>query len=147
MAAYKKILAPADFSCVSSVAVHRAVEIAKAYSASLILLYVVEHFPEDIPVDRIGPEDEDPKDYLTNRAMRELHKLAEELEGIEPRLEVVTSTRSAKAEIVAFAEQENVDLIVIGTHCGPGLFGMLGSTANGVMHAARHDVLVVRSSE
>jgi universal stress protein A len=145
MTAYKKILAPTDFSCVSDVAVQRAAQIAKANGASLTLLYVIEHFPEDIPIDRIGPEDEDPKEYLTHRALRQMEKLAAGLPGIEPRLEVIPSTRSAKAEIIRHASEQDVDLIVIGTHCGPGVLGMLGSTANGVMHAARHDVLVVRS--
>lgn len=49
-----------------------------------------------------------------------------------------------KQEIVRIAEQENVDLIVVGSHGRHGLALLLGSTANGVLHYAKCDVLAVR---
>jgi universal stress protein A len=145
MATYNHVLATTDFTPVSEKAARRAAEIALANGARLTLLYVVEHFPADIPIDRIGPEDEDPEAYLTRRAHEDLQRFAADLSEVEPRLEVVVSVYSARAEILSYAQGHGVDLIVIGTHGGRGMFGMLGSTANGVMHAAHQDILVVRA--
>ena len=46
--------------------------------------------------------------------------------------------------ILDVAEQENVDLIVLGSHGRHGIKLLLGSTANGVLHHASCDVLAVR---
>jgi len=145
MATYAHVLATTDFTSVSEQAAQRAAEIARANGARLTLLYVVEHFPADIPIDRIGPEDEDPQTFLTRQAHQDLQRFAAGLSGVEPLLEVVASVYSAKAEIVSYAQEHGVDLIVIGTHAGHSMLGMLGSTANGVVHAAHQDVLVVRA--
>jgi len=51
---------------------------------------------------------------------------------------------SPKLEIVRIAEENNVDLIVMGSHGRHGLALLLGSTANGVLHYAKCDVLAVR---
>lgn len=42
------------------------------------------------------------------------------------------------------AEEEGVDLIVVGSHGRHGLGLLLGSTASGVLHGAKCDVLAVR---
>jgi universal stress protein A len=146
MTTYKHVLAPTDFTPVSNKAVQRAADIARMNDARLTILYVVEHFPADIPVDRIGPEDQDPYTFLTQRARQDLQKFAANIVGIAPQLDVLSSIASAKAEIVNYAQAHGVDLIVIGTHAGHGILAMLGSTANGVVHAAHQDVLVVRAN-
>ncbi len=46
-----------------------------------------------------------------------------------------------------FAKQDNIDLIVVGSHGRHGLALLLGSTANGVLHGANCDVLAVRVKE
>ena len=47
-------------------------------------------------------------------------------------------------EIHHLAEEEGVDLIVMGTHGRHGLGLLLGSTANAVLHGVKCDVLAVR---
>ena len=47
-------------------------------------------------------------------------------------------------EIVRIAEQEHIDLIVVGSHGRHGLALLLGSTANSVLHHAGCDVMAVR---
>ena len=47
-------------------------------------------------------------------------------------------------EIHAAAVEISADLIVVGTHGKRGLRAVLGSTASGVLHGARSDVLAVR---
>jgi universal stress protein A len=46
--------------------------------------------------------------------------------------------------ILDVAEQENVDLIVLGSHGRHGIKMLLGSTANGILHHSKCDVLAVR---
>lgn len=50
----------------------------------------------------------------------------------------------AADEIKEFANENNVDLIVMGTHGKTGIKLLLGSTANAVLHGAKQDVLAVR---
>jgi universal stress protein A len=49
-----------------------------------------------------------------------------------------------EAEIHRVAEELEADLIVVGSHGRHGLALLLGSTANGVLHGAKTDVLAVR---
>lgn len=46
--------------------------------------------------------------------------------------------------ILDTADEEHADLVVIGSHGRHGLGLLLGSTANGVLHRAKCDVLAVR---
>ena len=52
-----------------------------------------------------------------------------------------------KLEIVRYAKEINADLIVIGSHGRGGVQRLLGSTANGTLHRAPCDVLVIRASK
>jgi len=47
-------------------------------------------------------------------------------------------------EIHRFAKDNDIQLVVIGTHGQKGLQLLLGSTANAVLHGAGCDVLSVR---
>ena len=63
---------------------------------------------------------------------------------IQLRTKLITST-SAVGGIVAFAEKENIDLIVIGTRGRSGLKKLLlGSVASGVVSYAHCAVMVVK---
>ena len=53
-------------------------------------------------------------------------------------------TGSPAREIHRFAEEQGVDLIMLGTHGQKGVQLLLGSTANSVLHGAGCDVLAVR---
>jgi universal stress protein A len=63
--------------------------------------------------------------------------------GIAPDQAAVAVGRPA-SEIRAYADKIAADLIVIGSHGRHGIAGILGSTANGVVHGTARDVLVVR---
>ncbi len=142
---YSHILLATDLSPASEAAAKRAADLAKRYQTRVSALYVVEHFPENIPIDHIAPENVDPKEFLRNSGRDALSKVVRDL-GLE-RIEqhIVVSARSAKYEIIQFAKQQNVDLIVVGTHSRHGIMGVLGSTAMGVLHDGACDVLTVRT--
>jgi len=141
---YKNILLAADFSEAGEAAAKQAGILAERLGASLTLLHVLEHFPEDLPVDVIPPEDVDPQTYLIDRIRSQLEKLSVLIGQPGAALEIVVSTNSANREIVRYAQKNNIDLIVVGCHSQRGIMAMLGATANGVMHAATVDVLAVR---
>lgn len=57
-----------------------------------------------------------------------------------------TPIGSPADEIHFLAEENKVDLIVMGTHGASGLKLLLGSTANAVLHGVKCDVLAVKIS-
>jgi universal stress protein A len=145
MEGYRNIVCPTDFSHHCRRAAERAADMARRYGAQLILLHVVEYFPEDRSNMEIAPEDADPAAYREEKASAALADFAQHL-GYDKLAQVVRiSTYSAKHEIVHFAEEQNTDLIVIASHGRHGITSILGSTAYGVNHSAPCDVLTVRA--
>jgi len=144
MVSYRNILCAIDFSPSSEAAVDRAAALARSTGAQLTLLHVVEFFPEDRSNEQIAPEDTDPAHYRMSRAREGLAEQARRLGENRVAQEVVVSERSAKYEIVHFAEERKMDLIVVASHGHHGIRALLGSTTDGVLHAASCDVLAVR---
>ena len=73
---YVHVLVAVDFSPFSNLATRRAAEIARISNAGLTMLHVVDYFPEDVPLDVVAPEDEDPADFLHRHAADQLAALA-----------------------------------------------------------------------
>lgn len=145
---YERILVATDFSPVSEVAAQQAVDLARQYGAELIFLHVIEHFPEHLPHYRIAHEEMDPENFITDRAEKDLAALCARLGKSDATREVRLTTQSAKAEIVHFATERKVGLIVIGARGRHGLMNILtGSTATGVVRAAPCDVFVIHEQE
>ena len=147
MDGYQNILVAADFSNAGENAAKMAVALASRFGASLTILHVLEHFPEDLPVSVIPPENIDPEEFLTNRARGDLEKLSARIGQPGAILEVVVSTHSARREIVKYAQGHGIDLIIMGSYGKDGILGRAGSTANSVMRTANIDVLVVHPTE
>jgi universal stress protein A len=144
MQTYERILCAVDFSAISNSASARAVALALQFGARLTFLHVIEYFPENLSNVIIGPESIDPAEYNKAEVHKNLTELAERLGFKEARCEVSFSPHAAWHEIVHFAGQENVDLIVLGCHGHHGVATLLGSTSNGVVNRAPCDVLTVR---
>jgi universal stress protein A len=142
MSTYKHILSAVDLSEDSKPVARRALELQGLGAARLSLLHVVEPVPIDMPDDFILPERAELEDYVVETARDKLNRFAEEL-GI-PEQARFLEMGSAKTEIARFAEDNGVDLIVLGSHGRHGLQLLLGSTANAVLHVAPCDVLAVR---
>lgn len=146
MDAYKKILVAIDFSDVNTVAVERAKILVRQDNAKLVLLHVIEHFPYDGPLTSAVPENIGQDHQLVHKARAKLNEFACAHELGNAQQEVRITTRSARKEILRFAEVHGVDLIMVAPH-GRGLIGALGSTAMGVLNGATCDVLTVRELE
>lgn len=76
------------------------------------------------------------------RAKTKLDEIANKF-GIKPE-NVYLKVGNAADEIKKLANENQADLIVIGTHGRSGFKLLLGSTANAVLHGAQQDVLAVR---
>ena len=145
MAGYQQLLVAVDFSQECRNVVRRASEIAAQNGASMTLLHVVEYtstiYAGDIPL----PEDLELDQRLADQAAEKLGALVAEL-ALGP-VEQLVEIGVPRREIARLAEERGVDLIVIGSHGRHGLQLLLGSTANGVLHQAKCDVLAVRVGE
>lgn len=127
-----RILLPTDFSEFSSEATTYACAFAEQFDAELHVLHVLE-----------GPQaaDTEVKEVFEG-AMAEV---------LDPKWEegrkVVKATAEGAAflEIIRYAKEHDIDLIVMGTHGRTGLVHLLiGSTAENVVRKAPCPVLTVR---
>lgn len=141
-----RILAATDFSACSHEALEYAGELAKRFSAELHLLHVADD-PNTLLPHSGGTI---PAAALANAAVQTdeaLRRAAEFLEqaGRQVHRSVIRGTPFL--EIIRYAREHDIDLIVIGTHGRTGLQqAMIGSVAERVVRKAPCPVLVVRAS-
>jgi universal stress protein A len=139
-----RILVPVDFSDCSKAAVDEVAALAPPLGATVDLLYVWQPIPmpHGIPPWRGQPEE---PEFDRARAAVLLNQLAETLRarGVAVGRELIGGGDPGE-EIDAVSEQEDYDLIVIGTHGRSGFRRLLlGSVAAHVVQHARRPVLVV----
>ncbi len=140
---YRHILLAADFSEHGKTVSAKAKQLAEQNQARLSLIHVVDYLPvTDATYGPIIPFDVDLTEELTKIAEQRLAALGKEL-GVDKAHQWL-EIGSPKLEIVRMAEENQVDLIVVGSHGRQGLAILLGSTASGVIHHAQCDVLAVR---
>lgn len=142
MGKYKNILLAVDFTPEVGAVTHRGRELAEQNDAKTSLIHVVEYSSSSYPADLPLPVALDLDHRLKNRAEVELKELA--ITHGFPDAKRYVEFGVPKHEIVRVAEEETVDLIVIGSHGRHGMQLLLGSTANGVLHSAKCDVLAIR---
>lgn len=144
----KRILVPTDFSDCSESAFTLASALARRYGAELHLLHVVVLFADD-PND---PEARFPESEAAYRRLEAASKAA--LDSLMARSDAAELTvhrvqRYAVApapEIIGYASENDVDLIVLGTHGRRGVRRfLLGSVAEETVRAAHCPVLTVRA--
>lgn len=145
MSTYQHVLVAVDFSKDNRAIVERAMEVAQRNIAKLTLLHIVEYASIAYSGDLIMPEEVMVDKELVQQAETQLSELKDSLNL--PQADTAVEIGSPKHEIVRVAEERDVDLIVIGSHGRHGLQLLLGSTANGVLHLAKCDVLAVRVTE
>lgn len=142
MSTYQHVLVAVDFSKDNHAIVERAMEVAQRNTAKLTLLHVVEYASIAYAGDLVMPEEVMMDKELMAQAEKQLVDLKNSLQL--SKIDTAVEIGSPKHEIVRVAEERDVDLIVIGSHGRHGLQLLLGSTANGVLHQAKCDVLAVR---
>lgn len=142
MVSWNRILVPTDFSETSEAAVRHGVDLARAFNAGLILLYVGDavrevatEFPLGLDASQVDADRE------------RLLRLMSPADQAQVHPEFVMVAGSPAAEIVRCAEEREVDVIVMGTHGRGGVTHLLlGSVAEQVIRTAPCPVLVIRNT-
>ncbi|AEH39343.1 universal stress protein [Halopiger xanaduensis] len=140
---FDRVLVPTDGSEHARIALERGVEIAAETGATLHLLSVVD-------VTRYGADSETDAlvDRLEEDAKDALEAAAESAtaDGVDVRTAVTVG--SVHREISAYAETEDVDLLIMGTHgrSDPER-ELLGSVTERVLRTAPAPVLTVRARQ
>jgi universal stress protein A len=142
MQAYSHILLAVDFSNNTDAIFERALNMRKALNARLSLVHIVEFVQFDFSSELTMPQELELDQELLELADKRLQQLGEKY-GIADG-ERIVSQGNTKREILRIAEEQKVDLIVIGSHGRAGIQLLLGSTANAILHGAPCDVLAVR---
>lgn len=143
MSDYNKILVGVDFSSIGDTVASRAFELASRSNAQLTFLHVVEYLPPFLADEPIAsPYWVINEQELVEQAKNNLKKFAQKY-SVAPECQLV-EVGTAKTELCRIAEEQQMDLIVVGSYGRHGLGLLLGSTANGVLHHAPCDVLAVR---
>jgi nucleotide-binding universal stress UspA family protein len=143
---YRNIVIATDGSENSKRAISYGIEIAKLSGATVHALYVVDTvYFSSIPMDAGW---ETMYETLRGEGEKAISEVKErgEIAGVEVR-EVLLEGHPSN-EIINFAENNNADLIVVGTLGKTGLDRFLmGSVAEKVVRGSKVPVLVVRSEK
>jgi nucleotide-binding universal stress UspA family protein len=146
MSRLRRILHPSDFSRASGAAFARAVAMAKADRAQLLLVHVLAP-----PIPIAGEGYISPKVYddleASARKYGQKHLSVLQAKARKAGVKAVTLLLDGVAheQIARAAKSKKADLIVIGTHGRTGLAKFfLGSVASRVVAAASCPVLTVR---
>ncbi len=141
MSDYKNIVLAIDLSDEAEQVAAKALSFSKANQADLHIIHVIEPlsfaYGGDIPMDFSGIQDE-----IQQQASAQLKKFASKYTIDKSHQHLIIGR--PENEIHALVETLSADLVVIGSHGRHVLSLLLGSTANGVIHGAKCDVLAVR---
>ena len=141
MSGYQKILLVVDLTEDSDLVGERAKAIAARYGSRIQLLHVVEYVPVEPMGETLLPAVQI-EEELIERARQRLGDLAQRL-GLGDS-DCFVEAGSIKAEIIRVAEEQRVDLIVLGSRERHGLAILLNFTEDTVLHSSPCDVLAVR---
>ncbi len=150
MPTFAKIVAATDFSEDSNLALSFAEELARKFSAEIIVLHVDQPLAPVMMTPELGPAmDVGAMSRIGEEqrllAQRELDKIVGRLRDGGLKVRSLLRVGSPFLEILHTAQGEGADLIVLGTHGRTGLAHVLmGSVAERVVQKAPCPVLTIR---
>ncbi len=144
----KKVLVPTDFSDSARQALKYGMSFAKEYGAELVLLHVVENLTVGYASDLFPVPMAEVFQEISGYAKAELAKLGTEARARGLTVEEQVVQGKPSAEIIRYATEHEIDVIVLGTH-GKGMLdqALFGSTTERVVRRAPCPVLTVRLPE
>jgi nucleotide-binding universal stress UspA family protein len=136
----KKILVPVDFSENSKKILDSAGDIAEKFSAALSVVFVVQSFDDysgffvpHMPVAKFEEE-------MVQGAEQKMDSFLDGYTGVEAKVLI----GDVGEEVVRYAEEIGIDMIIMGTHGYKGLEKvMFGSVAEKVVKTAPCPVLTI----
>jgi len=150
---FSKLLIPIDGSEPSFHAAQIAINIANKFNSEIIVLFVVVSPSKSEYANLTGLVTPKQIDMIIENAKKESKTWFNRIEDIvrEKNSNIKVSTKviltgiAVYGEIIYYAQEENIDLIVIGTRGRSGIKKLLlGSTASGVVTYANCPVLVTK---
>lgn len=129
---YKNILCAIDTSSENKEVLEKARIIAEQNDASLSIIHTIEYSIL-------------PKDYqkiMKEEAIPKINKLADKY-NITKKNQFIKFGKPYE-NICNLADKKSIDLIILGSHGRHGIKAILGSTANGVLHYAKCDTLLIK---
>jgi nucleotide-binding universal stress UspA family protein len=149
MESIKKIVYCTDFSQNSLAAFGVALDLAKKYQANLTLLHVVPPlvFPSPVMEEFISEQThlQFTQDVIKGSEEQINRNFVQKM-GSFPDYQIKILSGHPSAEILSFLEENEADLVVLGTH---GLTGLahffLGSTAEKIVRRSPCSVLTIKS--
>lgn len=141
-----KILCPIDFSDNSDHAARYAVAMAQAYGAELQLLHVIAPPVAALPGDQLIPDLVQTNiEEIENASRERLERILGDFADLGVTVQSRVIGGIPFLEIIRVAREEEIDLIVMGTHGRTGLEHLLiGSVAERVVRKAPCPVLTVK---
>jgi universal stress protein A len=144
MPGYRKVLVLLDLAEGSERVFAAARDIAAHSNAGIVALHVVEYVPTEPMGESLMLNQIEIETGLAERAQPLLEDMVKRNGPADTRARVEIG--NTKAQILAVAEQEQPDLIVLGSRERHGLAVLVNFTEDTVLHAAHCDVLAVRLS-
>ena len=141
----QKVLWPTDFSSASYAALEPAKELAQQFGAELFILHVVPLvsavFARHINIDEF-------QEKQKRFAFEEIKRAVDERIGSDIQVQKTVAIGNPAEEIVAFSEEEHVNVVVISAHGESALHNLVfGSVAEKVIRLSTRPVLVIRGSK
>lgn len=144
----RKILIPFDFSETAELAIEHAVFMAKLHKADIILLHIIESYSFASAItSAFGKSQSEFEDKMESSAKVKLQQLTEKLHH-DSGMKVTHITEKGKIykKIVSIAEENQVDIIIMGTHGVSGFQDFLvGSNTYRVVISAPCPVISVQA--
>ncbi len=141
---YSEILLPTDGGPASQAALDHAVDHAKRYDARLHTLYVVD----TTAYASLDAGAQSVINALHEQGETALHAVAERAEAADVSVVSEIISGSPHKQLLSYAETNDIDLIVMGTHGRTGLDRyLLGSVTERIVRTADVPVLTVRVPE
>ncbi|KAF6242882.1 universal stress protein [Nitrosopumilus sp. b1] len=138
------ILVPYDFTNFADLAFEKAIEIAKKFDSKLTLLTVLGSDTDTSGMSFSRAQEA--HDEAESKAKEDLNKMkdSKKIEDIDISVKIIHHSSSIEG-ILSFAESNNVDLIVMGSHGRSGFKKLvLGSIASGIITKANCLVMIVK---
>lgn len=143
MTTYTHILLATDGSLEHEAIGEHAKRLASSFGARLSVLRVLDHLAFEFSTDPMFPDDVDKIGWFKESAEKAMHAFAENIGIDAAQTHVSVSPGPAQREIISFAREHNVDLIMVGARERHGLALFREDTMDKVAHNAPCDVLVV----
>jgi universal stress protein A len=144
MPGYRKVLVLLDLAEGSERVFAVACDIAAHSNAAIVALHVVEYVPAEPMGESLLPTQIDIDIELSERVRPRLEDMVKRCGRANSSARVEIG--NTKAQILAVADEEKPDLIVLGSRERHGLAVLVNFTEDTVLHAAHCDVLAVRLS-